>query len=108
VLDVAILGAGFSGLAGARALSQAGLGRLAVFEARDRVGGRVFNGYVAKGFPVELGGTWVGPGHWAVITSPRDALDTVHAYADLGFDRLLFHPAVVSLDQVDSLADAVL
>lgn len=67
VLDVAILGAGFSGLAGARALSQAGLGRFAVLEARDRVGGRVFNGNVAKGFPVELGGTWVGPGQWAVI-----------------------------------------
>jgi hypothetical protein len=43
-----------------------------------------------------------------IITSPRDALDTVHAYADLGFDRLLFHPAVASLDQVDLLADAVL
>lgn len=37
VLDVAILGAGFSGLAGARTLSQAGLGRLAVLEsARPR------------------------------------------------------------------------
>jgi hypothetical protein len=34
--------------------------------------------------------------------------DTVHAYGDLGFDRLLFHPAVASLDQVDRLADAVL
>jgi alkanesulfonate monooxygenase SsuD/methylene tetrahydromethanopterin reductase-like flavin-dependent oxidoreductase (luciferase family) len=43
-----------------------------------------------------------------MITSPRDALDTVHAYADLGFDRLLFHPAVASLEQVDQLADAVL
>jgi alkanesulfonate monooxygenase SsuD/methylene tetrahydromethanopterin reductase-like flavin-dependent oxidoreductase (luciferase family) len=43
-----------------------------------------------------------------MITSTRDALDTVHAYADLGFDRLLFHPAVASLDQVDRLADAVL
>jgi hypothetical protein len=32
----------------------------------------------------------------------------VHAYADLKFDRLLFHPAVASLDQVDRLADAVL
>jgi hypothetical protein len=29
-------------------------------------------------------------------------------YSDLGFDRLLFHPAVASLDQVDRLADAVL
>jgi hypothetical protein len=43
-----------------------------------------------------------------IITSPRDVRDTVHAYGDLGFDRLLFHPAVASLDQVDRLADAVL
>jgi hypothetical protein len=43
-----------------------------------------------------------------LISSPRDALDTVRAYADLGFDRLLFHPAVASLDQVDRSADAVL
>lgn len=43
-----------------------------------------------------------------IITSPQDARDTVRAYGDLGFDRLLFHPAVASLDQVDRLADAVL
>ena len=67
LLDVAVIGAGFSGLTAARTLSAAGLARIAVLEARDRVGGRVFNGNVAKGFPVELGGTWVGPGQWAVI-----------------------------------------
>jgi hypothetical protein len=32
----------------------------------------------------------------------------VRAYRDLYFDRLLFHPAVASLEQVDRLADAVL
>jgi alkanesulfonate monooxygenase SsuD/methylene tetrahydromethanopterin reductase-like flavin-dependent oxidoreductase (luciferase family) len=43
-----------------------------------------------------------------LVTSPQDARDTVRAYGDLGFDRLLFHPATASLDQVDRLADAVL
>jgi alkanesulfonate monooxygenase SsuD/methylene tetrahydromethanopterin reductase-like flavin-dependent oxidoreductase (luciferase family) len=43
-----------------------------------------------------------------LITTPQDARDTVRAYSDLGFDRVLFHPAVASLDQVDRLADAVL
>jgi alkanesulfonate monooxygenase SsuD/methylene tetrahydromethanopterin reductase-like flavin-dependent oxidoreductase (luciferase family) len=43
-----------------------------------------------------------------IITTPQDARDTVRAYRDLGFDRLLFHPAVTSLEQVDRLADAVL
>src|ERR1700730_9617033 len=67
LLDVAVIGAGFSGLTAARTLCAAGLARIAVLEARDRVGGRVFNGNVDKGFTVELGGTWVGPGQWAVI-----------------------------------------
>lgn len=43
-----------------------------------------------------------------IITTPHDARDTVGAYRELGFDRLLFHPAVASLEQVDRLADAVL
>ena len=43
-----------------------------------------------------------------MITSPQDARETVRAYSDLGFDRLLFHPTVAALDQVDVLADAVL
>ena len=43
-----------------------------------------------------------------MIATPQDALDAVRAYRDLGFDRLLFHPAVADLDQVDRLADAVL
>src|SRR5215467_13678828 len=67
VLDIAVIGAGFSGLAAARALTEAGLARIAVLEARDRVGGRAFNDHVAGGFPVEMGGTWCGPGQWAVI-----------------------------------------
>ncbi|BBZ46722.1 LLM class flavin-dependent oxidoreductase [Mycobacterium parmense] len=43
-----------------------------------------------------------------MLTCAADARDTVRAYRDLGFDRLLFHPTVSSLDQVDRLADAVL
>jgi alkanesulfonate monooxygenase SsuD/methylene tetrahydromethanopterin reductase-like flavin-dependent oxidoreductase (luciferase family) len=43
-----------------------------------------------------------------MLTSPQDARDTVRAYADLGFDRLLFHPTVSDPEQVDRLADAVL
>lgn len=43
-----------------------------------------------------------------LITSPRDAADTVRAYRDLGFDALLFHPCVDDLDQISRLGDAVL
>ncbi len=61
VHDVAIIGAGFSGLAAARSL--AGNGRdVVVLEARDRVGGRVLNQDIGGGQVVEIGGQWAGPG----------------------------------------------
>jgi alkanesulfonate monooxygenase SsuD/methylene tetrahydromethanopterin reductase-like flavin-dependent oxidoreductase (luciferase family) len=43
-----------------------------------------------------------------MVGSGQDARDTVQAFRDMGFDRLLFHPAVASMDQVERLADAVL
>jgi len=43
-----------------------------------------------------------------MVDTPADAHGTVQRYRDMGFDQLLFHPSVVSLDQVDRLADAVL
>lgn len=59
--DVAIVGAGFAGLAAARALGAAGL-RVQVLEARERVGGRVVAAEIGDGRIVELGGQFVGPG----------------------------------------------
>ncbi|MGH3641673.1 MAG: LLM class flavin-dependent oxidoreductase [Mycobacterium sp.] len=43
-----------------------------------------------------------------MVATRDDARDAVRHYRDLGFDRLLFHPAVATPDQVDRLADAVL
>lgn len=62
--DVAVIGAGPSGLMAARTLRRKGL-TVAVLEARDRVGGRTWNGKVADAQGVEhfieLGGQWVSP-----------------------------------------------
>ncbi|MEU9484019.1 FAD-dependent oxidoreductase [Streptomyces decoyicus] len=59
--DVCVVGAGFAGLAAARRLVQCGL-EVVVFEARDRVGGRVWNRTLPDGTVVSAGGTWLGKG----------------------------------------------
>lgn len=59
---VVVVGAGFAGLAAADALVRSGL-EVAVFEARDRVGGRVHSRRLDNGAVVELGAEFVLPGY---------------------------------------------
>ncbi len=58
--DVAIVGAGLSGLVAARRLTEAGASVL-VIEARPRVGGRLLNEEIDDDKVLELGGQWIGP-----------------------------------------------
>ena len=69
--DVAIVGAGFSGLAAALELERLGLEPV-VLEASDRVGGRVLNHELAGGEVVEVGGQWVGPTQHALLGLAAD------------------------------------
>ncbi|MES1943886.1 amine oxidase [Salinisphaera sp. PC39] len=59
--DAIVVGAGFAGLACARALRAAGRSVI-VLEARERVGGRSAPATLA-GRTVDVGGQWVGTGH---------------------------------------------
>jgi monoamine oxidase len=59
---VVVVGAGFAGLAAAESLAGGGADVM-VFEARDRVGGRVRSGRLDNGAVVELGAEFVLPGY---------------------------------------------
>ncbi len=59
--DVVVVGAGFAGMCAARELRRKGR-KVALLDARDRIGGRVKAGTIA-GQTVDLGGQWVGAGH---------------------------------------------
>jgi monoamine oxidase len=54
---VVVIGAGFSGLAAARRLADAGL-RVTVLEARDRIGGRTKTD-TSLGVPIDVGASWI-------------------------------------------------
>ena len=64
-VDVAVVGAGLSGLAAARALAREGRS-VTVLEARERVGGRIETHSFADGTTTELGATWIGARHGRV------------------------------------------
>ncbi len=54
---IAVIGAGISGLTAAQALAQSGH-KVTVFEARNRIGGRIWTSHVL-GMPLDLGASWI-------------------------------------------------
>ncbi|MFE1644193.1 flavin monoamine oxidase family protein [Microbacterium sp. P01] len=79
--DVVIIGAGAAGLTAANELKKAGLS-VAVLEARDRVGGRLWTDEI-DGAMLELGGQWVSPDQEALIETVADlGLETYSRYRE--------------------------
>ena len=79
--DVVIIGAGASGLTAATRLRNAGLS-VAVLEARDRVGGRLWTNDI-DGAMLEIGGQWVSPDQDALIETLAElGLETYSRYRD--------------------------
>jgi putrescine oxidase len=79
--DVVIVGAGAAGLTAANELRRAGLS-VAVLEARDRVGGRLWTD-VVDGAMLEVGGQWVSPDQDALKETLADlGLETYSRYRE--------------------------
>jgi monoamine oxidase len=70
-VDVCVVGAGYAGLTAALRLSQAGQS-VAVLEARDRIGGRIWTELLPDGSAVDRGGAWLAPKHDAIFGLARE------------------------------------
>ncbi|KAJ4380952.1 hypothetical protein N0V86_003299 [Didymella sp. IMI 355093] len=80
-VDVAVVGAGLSGLTAARDLLHAGKSVI-VLEARDRVGGKVYNKPLANSGVTEVGAEFVGPTQDKVLGMISElGLQTFHTYS---------------------------
>lgn len=79
--DVVVIGAGAAGLTAANDLRKAGLS-VAVLEARDRVGGRLWTDTI-EGAMLEIGGQWVSPDQHALIDTVAElGLSTYSRYRE--------------------------
>jgi monoamine oxidase len=88
--DVVVVGAGFAGLSAARAVMQAGKS-VYVVEARDRVGGRVFQHELGAGVWSEAGGTFVGPTQNRILALMKDyGVDTFDTYDPDGSNNVYY------------------
>ncbi len=71
-VDVAIIGAGLSGLSAARMLANAGK-KVMVLEAQDRIGGRTWSQSLGNGAFIDIGGQWIGTGHTSMYKLAEEA-----------------------------------
>ena len=86
--DFCVIGAGFAGLAAACKLHQAGKS-VAVLEARDRIGGRVWTEHLPDGTALNWGGTFIGEGHERLYSLCKElGIETYRQYTQ--GDNLLF------------------
>jgi monoamine oxidase len=99
MLDVAIIGGGLCGLALARKLHKRGR-RVELFEARDRLGGRIFTVAAGDSGGLDLGPTWFWPKTQPLIS---------HLVKELGLRDFAQHDegAVLHLREAEKSAERI-
>ena len=69
--SVVIIGAGLTGLSLAYFLKKKGIPSM-ILEARKRIGGRIYTQYKEDAAPIEMGATWLGTKHSALVSLLRE------------------------------------
>ncbi|GAB7008018.1 flavin monoamine oxidase family protein [Nocardioides sp. AN3] len=111
--DAIVIGAGFAGLIAARDLTDQGNSVL-VLEARDRLGGRTWSTkYPGTDLDVELGGQYVLPEKWPLMSAEMERYgvevhyaEEVDAYPTLVNGKHLPGPSPVPIEQIFDLERA--
>ena len=101
-----VVGAGFAGLAAARTLRQRGA-EVIVFEARDRVGGRVHSVTLPNGAVVEFGAEFVLPRHETIRRFAEELGLTLYEKGTLYGNREPRGGPPVTRDEIERALDRV-
>jgi len=98
--DVLVIGGGLTGLTIAYLLQKENIS-VKIVEARNRLGGRINTIYGEKTPPIDMGATWVGKKHTALL----DLLETlgIKVFDQLLGERAIFEPISTSPPQVVQL-----
>jgi len=101
---IIILGAGLSGLAAGKMLTEKGFD-VTILEARNRTGGRVFSHTIdeQEKMVIELGAEWIGASHERVLALCKE-LD-LELYNNQFNDRLIYDNTFFKPDEWDYSAD---
>ncbi len=105
---VIIIGAGLSGLAAARDLTKLGA-EVILFEARDRIGGRVWTSRLWPDLPIDLGASWIHGAKGNPLTKLADEARAGRSGTD--YERSSWHDvdgAQIDNEQASAKAEALL
>lgn len=90
---VVIIGAGMAGLAAGAELHALGFADVAILEARDRIGGRLWTDAIGSNIPVDLGASWIHGVERNPITAIARGNSIATRSTDYDNDVVHFHNA---------------